>query len=412
MIREKDMNPLQEVVVTRRPIFDRKKEVFAYELLFKSSFHSHFEKRKTSKKEKGSELKAVDTLMLNGLKRLTGGKRALINFNRDMLVHEMPKMFPSDMLGVAVMEDADSDRKITEILEQLKHSGYLLIVDDRLFNEGDLKLVKMADIVGVDFRAAGLQKRFSIFEDDPARPRFLARSVETPSDFDMAVKKGYKYFQGNFFSAVDLISVRSIPSYKINLMRILKEINKPKVEFERIEQILKKDISITYKLLRFINSASFGLKTTVQSIRHALNLLGEQDVRKYLSLIVLSSVGTDKPQEMVKNTLVRARFCESIAVELELETNKADYFLLGMFSMVDALMGRPMGEILRDLPLNADVKKALLGKNNTFHKVLQLVRDYESGEWRTFDPIANKLKLDPVKISNLYMEAVEWGKLL
>lgn len=402
---------MHEIVVARQPIFDRRKEVFAYELLFKYDFHGQMRLKSKNNKD-GSSMKAVDTLMISSLKQLTWGKRALIGFTRDMLLHEIPQMFPSDLLGVGVEEESDPDRKVTRILEKLKQSGYLVVVDDNIYNTGDINLVRLADIIGVDFRAAGLQKRFSVFDDDPARPRFLARSVETPSDFDAALKNGYMYFQGNFFSAVDMISVRNLPSYKINLMRILKEINKPKVEFERIEQILKKDISITYKLLRFINSARFGLKTTVQSIRHALNLLGEDDVRKYLSLIVLSSVGTDKPQELVKNTLVRARFCEAIAAELDLEKNTSDFFLLGMFSMVDALMGRPMKEILLELPLNREVKKALRGTKNIYYNVLRLVKDYEAGEWRTFDPIADKLKLDPVVVSNLYIEAVEWGKLL
>lgn len=411
MINEKELNPMQEIVVARQPIFDRRKEVFAYELLFKSDFHGHM-RRKPGKTKNGSPMKAVDTLMISSLKQLTHGKRALIGFSRDMLLHEIPKMFPSALLGIGVEEEEDPGLRVTRILEQLKQSGYLLVVDDNIYNAADINLVRLADIIGVDFRAAGLKKRFSVFDDDPARPRFMARSVETPSDFDSALKKGYMYFQGNFFSAVDMVSVRSLPSYKINLMRILKEINKPKVEFERIEQILKKDISITYKLLRFINSARFGLKTTVQSIRHALNLLGEDDVRKYLSLIVLSSVGTDKPQELVKNTLIRAKFCESIAAELDLEKNMSDFFLMGMFSMVDAMMGRPMREILVELPLNREVKNALKGTKNIFYKVLQLVKDYEKGEWRTFDPIANKLKLDPVVVSNLYIDAVEWGKLL
>jgi EAL and modified HD-GYP domain-containing signal transduction protein len=357
-------------------------------------------------------MKAVDSILVSGLKRLTGGKKAVINFNREMLLNKLPLIFPSNLLGVEINEDADRDKKVNRVVKKLKEEGYLLIINDQLFNNGDISLVKMADIVSVDFRSGGLTKRFSIFEDDPHRPRFLARSVETASDFDIAVNNGYKYFQGNFFKSLDLVSLRSIPGYKMNLMRILKEINKPEVKFERIEEIIKKDVSITYKLLRFINSSTFGNKTTVQSIRHALNLLGEEEVKKWLSLIVMSSVGEDKPQELAQGTLVRAKLCESIAGKLNLKDEMSNYFLVGMLSMVDAFLGRPMEEILADLPLDTEVKNALMGESNRYRDVLELVCAYEKGEWRCLEKKSESMKLDQQSISTLYLEAVEWGKLL
>jgi EAL and modified HD-GYP domain-containing signal transduction protein len=405
-----NMNPLHEIMVARHPIFDRKKEVFAYELLFKPNLKEHMEDISSKKKSKKVSVKGMDSILTTGLMRLTSGKRAVINFNRDMILGKLPMIFPSDMLGVELLDNADTDKKMAQSVKKLKDKGYLLIVNDDVFNQGELALVKMADIVGVDFRSPGLQKRFSIFEDDPARPRFMAKSVETAVDFDVAMDKGYQYFQGDFFNSVDLVSVRSIPGYKMNLMRILKEINKPYVEFERIEEILKKDISITYKLLRFINSSNFGFKTTVQSIHHALTLLGEVEVRKWLSLIVLSSVGTDKPQELVQSALVRAKFCEGLALELKKET--PNFFLTGMFSMVDSFLGRPMQEVLTDLPLDKDVKNALTGTQNIYRDVLDVVTDYEKGDWRSYEKSINNFKIDTPTISSLYFDAIQWGKLL
>ena len=407
----------QAIVMTRQPIFDRKKEVFAYELLFKSNLQQSLENRanpipNTSKKNTPTSTGAIDSIFINGLKRLSKGKKAVINFDRDMLINKLPMVFPNELLGVEVTEESSTDNTLSQTIKKLKDKGYLLIVNNHLFNRGDLSLVKMADIVGVDFRSPGLQKRFSIFDNDPSRPRFMARSVETPSDYDTALNKGYQYFQGSFFNSVDLISIRSIPGYKMNLMRILKEINKPLVEFECIEEILKKDVSITYKLLRFINSSSFGFKTTVQSIHHALTLLGEAEVKKLLSLIVLSSVGTDKPQELVQCTLIRAKFSESIARELNYQNEVNNFFLMGMFSMVDAFLGRPMAEILEDLPLTPEVKASLLGTSNHYRDVLELVIDYENGNWEFFDRMAKKLKIEAHCVSDLYLDATEWGKLL
>ena len=404
---------MQEIMIARQPIFDKKKDVFAYELIFEPDIRGSFPSpRKKKETSKDSTLNAVDSLLVNGLKRLCNGKRAVIHFNHRMLLEEFPLMFPSDMLGIELKEDTDPEKKVTQAVEKMKKAGYLVFVTDYLFNEGDVSLIKMADIVGVDFRSQGLQKRASLFEGTPFNPRFLAKNVETAADFDLALETGYQYFQGEFFNKADIISFRNIPSYKVNLMRILKEINKPTVHFDQIEKILQKDVSVTYKLLRFVNSASFGFKTTVQSIRHALTLLGETETRKWLSFIVLSSVGTDKPLELIRNTIIRSKFCESIAGELDYRSDMANFFLMGMFSMVDAFLDRPMEEILADLPLTPPVKAALLGKSNHFSPVLELVRDYERGDWRHLHVIANQLRLKQSQISSLYLDAVEWGKLL
>lgn len=425
-ILQKDKNKMtwvHEVVMTRSPIFDRKKEVFAYELLFKANVQDALSSKasKTTgttkiiprgKGDPNINLKGVDSLIVTGLNSITGGKKAVIHFSAEMLLDELPLVFPNNMLGIEISEEAAHARNLKSTVQKLKNSGYLLFFNDTLYNEGDIALVRLADVIGVDFRSQGLNKRFSIFEDDVTRPRFLAKSVETPCDFSLANEKGYQYFQGDFFQKGDLIAIRNIPSYKINFMRILKEINKPQVHFDQVETILKKDVSITYKLLRFVNSAAFPIKTTVQSIRHALNLLGEIEVKKWLSFIVLSGIGTDKPVELVRQTIIRAKFCEAIAAALSLTTEMPNFFLMGMFSMVDAFLDRPITEILKDLPLDSYVKAALLGEPNRFRDVLQLVTDYEKGNWKPFGEKAEELKLEEHNIAILYLEAVEWGQFL
>ncbi len=406
-------NPMHEIMVSRQPIFNKKKDVFAYELLFRSDLPGSIKNMKDRRAARDdSSLTAIDSLLVNGLKRLSTGKRVVIHFNHQTLLSEFPLMFPSNLLGIEIQEDADPENKVTEVVKKMKKSGYLFLMTDRVFNEGEITLVKMADIVGVDFRSRGIQKRDSVFDGSSMLPRFLARGVETSSDFVLAAEAGYHYFQGDFFSKEDMIHCRNIPSYKLNLMRILKEINKASVQFDKIERVLQKDVSITYKLLRFVNSAFFGLKTTVQSIRHALALLGEIEVRKCLSFIVLSSIGTDKPMELIRMTIIRAKFCEYIASELDFKSDLSNFFLMGMFSMVNAFLDRPMDEILADLPLASPVKTALLGKSNHFRDVLELVKDYERGDWIHLQQMTRRLKIKEKKIAALYLDAVEWGTLL
>jgi c-di-GMP-related signal transduction protein len=408
---------LQEIVVTRLPIFDKNKDVFAYELLFKAD--TGFRKRvwdyyrnKREQKKDSAASSGVDSLFITGLKKLTGGKLAVINFDNQMLVNNFPMMFPSELLGIELGDGAQKNKHVTEAVKKLKEAGYLLFINDDFFNEGQMEIIKMADIIGVDFRSPGLQKRFSVFHDDHRRPRFLARSVETASDYHIAAEKGYQYFQGEFFSTAEVIAVKNIPSYKTNLLRILKEINKPSIDIAHIEEILKRDVSITYKLLRFVNSAKFGLKTTVQSIQHALRLLGEKEVKNWLSLMVLSGMGTDKPHELLTGTLSRAKLCESLALRLQLEQEMPNYFLLGMLSMVDVFLSRPMEEIMDDLPLSSELKSALKGENNQFRDVLDLVTEYERGRWYNVSLLTDKLGLQLQDVGDLYLEAIEWGKFL
>ncbi len=418
-------DPIKEVVVSRFPIFDKHRDVFAYELFFRSpsDIHRGLKSEPPPKSQKESHAKPaakeeVDSLFIAGLKRLTGGKRAIFNFSSDMILHQIPLLFPSQFMAIGIQDYPTKDSQSTgngsliRKIHEIKEAGYLLIINDWLFNEGDAKLVKMADIIGVDFRSPGLQKRF-FFPDEPhLRPRFLARSIETPTDYDIAAEKGYQYFQGEFFCKAEFVSIRNIPSYKFNFLRILKEINRPDVRVDQIEEILKRDLSITYKLLRFINSAAFSLKTTVQSIRHALTLMGEAEVRKWLSLIVLSGIGTDKPHELLSYTLIRAKFCEFIAAALNAQKDIPNFFLLGMFSMVDAFLDRPIDEILEELPLKDDVKAALIGKPNLYREVLDICIDFERAEWEKVARQVKALKLNMSNLADYYIESIEWGKLL
>ena len=329
-----------------------------------------------------------------------------------MLMTEYPLLFPSDVMGISVLEKPPSRQKMAGAIKKMKKAGYLLMLGDCALNEGGVSLLKMVDIVGCDFRRTSPRECGAALSDEKmTQVKFLAKGVETATDYQLAGEKGYEYFQGDFFNRADMVPIRNIPSYKVTLLKVLKEINKPDVRFDRIEEILKRDVSIAYKLLRFINSAKFGLKTTVNSIHHALTLLGETEVRKWLSLIVLSGTGTDKTQELLKSTIIRARFCETIAEQLKNVKDLSAFFLMGMFSMVEAFLDRPLYEILAELPLDPDIKAALMGKDNRYRQVLDVVLDYERGDWTNFSLSADQLNLDEKKAVSLYFEAVEWASL-
>ncbi|MCP5103121.1 MAG: HDOD domain-containing protein, partial [bacterium] len=252
------------------------------------------------------------------------------------------------------------------------------------------------------------------------RVRFLAEKIETQEQFDEALDLGYEYFQGFFFQKPDVVRTREMPGYKFNYLQILKKLSDPDLPYDEVERILKHDVSLTYKLLRFINSAVYGFRVTIRSIRHALVLLGKREIRKWLTLIALSGIGSDKPLELLHNTLVRARFCELIGQDLKKKnqsdqdtesaghTDLADFFLVGMFSVADAFLDRTMADILEELPLDALIKDALLEKKGVLKDVLDIVVAYERADWQEVARLSVLLQLPQANLVNHYIESVNW----
>jgi EAL and modified HD-GYP domain-containing signal transduction protein len=394
-----------DIFVARQPIFDVHRHVFAYELLFRKGFQNYASKFDLEY----ATVKVISNSLIMGLHRLTGGKKTFIKFNRQLLLADIPRLFPTDLLAVEIQDQVDPEKNIITVCEKMRKAGYLMVLDDFTFDEIYRPLLHIVDILKVDFLVRDRSYRSSIIERVNApKVKFLAEKIETQEQFEEARKLGYHYFQGFFFHKPDVLSSREMPGYKLNYLQILKKVCDPDLPFDDIEAILKHDISLTYKLLRFINSASYGFRVTVRSIKHALVLLGKREVKKWLTLIALSGIGSNKPPELMNNTLIRARFCELIGQELELKDQTPEFFLVGMFSMADAFLDRPMDEVLEGLPLDETLKDALLGKPGLFKNILDLVLAYERADWASAGRLADRLNLTESKLVGHYVEAVQW----
>ncbi|MCP5048133.1 MAG: HDOD domain-containing protein [bacterium] len=393
--------------IARQPIFDREKNVYAYQLLYRSDEVN----RAHIADESYATLKVIANSLLIGLQKLTSGKRAFIQFNRKLLLGKMPLLFPEDLLGVEVMDNVEPDERVIRSCQHIKKSGYDLIMNEVVLKDEFNPLIPMVDIIKIDFLETTPEERRALMEH-PGTARFLAEKVETQEYFEEAKALGCVYFQGYFFRKPDLVSRKEVPGYKLNYLRILEKIHDPFPAFDEIEEVIKRDMSLTYKLLRFINSASYGFKVTVRSIHHALILLGKREVKKWLTIIVMSGIGRTKPIELMSTVVIRARFCELIAENFKLHPQPSDFFMMGIFSLVDAFLDRPKEEILAELPLEEDVKQALLGQEGPIRSSLQLVEAFEKAEWDTFTQLAETLNIDEQKAAKLYVEAVEWSKFL
>lgn len=395
-----------EFFLARQPIFDEKQRVYAYELLYRVGYNNFYA---NSDGDKATSEVVSNSFLLLGLETLTGGKRAFINFTKNLLQNGMPTILPKQLIAVEILEDVERSQEIISICKKLKQMGYMLVLDDYI-DDVDEPLLKLVEIIKVDFLKTPLKERKDIVRRHRnLQVKFLAEKVETREDFEQAVKWGYTYFQGYFFSKPVILSGRDVPAYKDSYLKILQETNKAEPNFDRIESIISRDVSLSYKMLKYINSAAYGFINKIRSLRQALVMLGMAEIKKWVSLVALKAMAEDKPDEIVKSSVVRARFGELLAPKVGMADLSSEFFLMGLFSMIDALMDRPLADIITDLPIWPDIKDALIGKQGIYRDVYELILAYEKGDWNTFCDLANKLNLNVNEVPQLFIESLDWA---
>ena len=210
-----------------------------------------------------------------------GGRRAFINCTRDVLLKGYASLLPKQRVALEILEDVTPDEEVINVCRALKAAGYVIALDD--FDDRDAlrPLVELADIIKVDFLATkGQERRVLVERFTPAGVRLLAEKVETHEDFKQAAEMGYSHIQGNFFARPEIVSGQDIPGFKLNYLRILQAILQPELNLSQMEGIIKRDASLCFRLLRYLNSVLFGFSEEIRSIRHALGLLGDEQVRK------------------------------------------------------------------------------------------------------------------------------------
>lgn len=398
-----------DLYVARQPIFNREKELYGYELLFREGISNYFPDIDgdiaTSKVLSGS-------FFLHGIERLIGlGSRyAFINFTENLLKRKVALLFPKRFLVVEILEDIIPDEDLIEACRFIYHQGYTLALDDFIFKKELSPLIEIAEIIKFDLLQSSLDEIRPYLEQlSKYKLRFLAEKVEDYGQFREALEMGFSYFQGYFFSRPELIKGKEIPSLKLNLLQLMAEVNKEDFEIAKVEKIIKRDISLSYKLLRLINSVYFRRVQEVTSIKQAMVLIGEDKIRQFISFIALSGIGVEKPTELISNSIIRAKFCELLGERIALRYERSEYFTLGLFSLIDAIMDEEMEHILQDLPLSVDIKDALIRREGELYDILALVIAYERADWKGVKDLAVKLSLSDIQLPSLYMESIKWA---
>jgi c-di-GMP-related signal transduction protein len=391
--------------VARQPILTADEKVFGYELLFRDGVENYFRESDADPASRHT----LDTSLQIGLETLCDGRRGFVNCTRDVLLKDYMTLLPSPLAVVEVLESVPPDDLVIAAILRLKQAGYLIALDDFVVDDPRTPLTEMADIIKVDLRLTPLPRAAEMVKKHgPWRCRLLAEKVETREEFAAAKAAGFVYFQGYFFRHPEVLHAKEIPANRLNCLRLLKTVSEPEVNVRDLEAIIKQEASVCYRLLRYLNSAAFAIQNEVHSIRHALTLLGEREVRRWVRLVATLTAGENRSSELLVSAMVRARFCELLSPKVP--HKDSDLFLMGLLSMIDAIMEIPMTQVLENIPVDHDTNAVLLGEEGTLRPLYDLMIARESGDWDGMTNHARRLGLTDKEVSLAYWNAMQWAR--
>jgi len=390
----------QEIYIGRQPILDRQNRLVAYELLYRSGFDNY---AFPLNQEVATSEVLVNSFLEIGFDQLVGNYLAFINVPRGLLLGQELFGLPRDKVVLEILEHIEADEESCLALAALRDAGFKLALDDFIVSESNQGLLKYADIVKVDVSIVSpleLQSQVSYLSTLPVK--LLAEKVETPIEFQNCLDLGFEYFQGYYFFKPEVLKGSKLNANQAAVLQLLTRLYDPNVKIHQIEEIIKHDVSLSFKLLRICNSASFGHSKKIESISQAVIFLGLNQVRRWVAFIVFSGI-ENKPLEISNLSLLRAYMCWSLAKEIGLpDSEKA--FTVGMFSALDALFDRPMQELLDDLSLTEDVVAALVNQSGVLGDLLQTAINYQQGQWEKC-----RIVVSAAKLRQHFIEAMVWA---
>jgi c-di-GMP-related signal transduction protein len=390
-----------EKFIARQPIFDDRLKLFAYELLFRASEKNVFQSR-----PEASCTVILDSVTLFDLQALLGHAKAFINLDEAALQRGAARLLPPDRVVIELLETIVPSPEVIQHCRDLCASGYTLALDDFVDHPKWEPLLSMAKFLKIDFRASDGDFRRAMAQRFRARGiQLVAEKVETQSEMNEARSLGYTFFQGYFFCKPSMVSTRDIPGNKLNYLRLLQSVSSPEFSLDDVENLLKQDPAVIYKLLRYLNSPLLGLRAEVHSVRHAITLLGEVEFRRWVSIVAIVAMASDKPPELIRTALTRAFFCEEISSPIGMAPDSSNLFLMGLLSVTDAILDRPIAEILATLPVSPDVRSALCGGANRFRDVYDTLLAYEHADWDALASAATRLGPVEAAIPACYQSA-------
>ncbi|MCE5249009.1 HDOD domain-containing protein [bacterium] len=389
------------IYVGRQPIFNQHLKVVGYELLFRD-FNT--DKANVVNGDHATLKVILNSFMEIGLQRIVGKEPAFINLTRSFILEKIPIPFPKEHVVIEVLEDITIDDELIAALKSLSSRGYRIALDDvvnpRLVGPLlDIANIVKLDIMGIDMSSLKEYVRYLRKYD----VKLLAEKIETLDILETCKSSGFDYFQGYFLSRPNVVEGHSIPPARLNLLRLLSELQNPDLKIRDIEQIITSDVSLSYKLIRLINSVFYKTTMRVKSITQAITLLGLRQIRDWVSLLFLTSID-DKPRELLVTAMIRAKMCELLGKASREKVSDVG-FTVGLFSVLDALLDVPMEDVLKSLPLTAEISGALLHHEGHFGAILNCVIAYENNDWENTQCPG----IPPERIREAYLKSIEWA---
>ncbi|NQZ05630.1 MAG: HDOD domain-containing protein [Algicola sp.] len=395
-----------QVYTARQPILNAKKKVVAYELLFRDSKKNCFPAHVAPDAATAKLL--VNSYLSMGLEAITEGKPAFINFPQQMLTDHLVHMVPYKNIVVEILETVEPTDENYELIRTLFHKRFNLALDDFIYDERWDRFMTFIKLIKIDIIQTPLHTiRPLITKLRQAKIKLLAEKIETYEEFEEAKALGFDYFQGYFLFTPEVMVATDVEASQHFLLSIYGEVMKDEFSYQTLETYFEQDMALTYKLMRFVNSSLFDIKHEITSLKQAMVFLGENQLRKFICLIVTAQINPNKPAALVQNTVIRARLCELLAKKMKLsECDSA--FLTGLFSTIDAILDRPMQDILDTLPLAQPIKDALLNDEGELAECLRATVCYLNGDWDEVCEFAERHQIKPNYLINACNDAFKW----
>lgn len=396
-----------DIFVARQPIFNRENKIIGYELLYRNSLENFFDPSISS--SKATSVLITNSYINIGMENLIEDKLAFINFDENLINNEVPTLLDKEKIVIEVLESVVPDRQLISNLLYFKKLGYKLALDDFTLDYPYMKTLGLYDVIKVDFMIAGLDGAEEAIKKYKNENRlFLAEKIETDREYKKALDMGYDLFQGYYFSKPQVVSSKSTTGMKFNYIKIKEEMQKDEPDFGVVQNIIETDVDLSYKILRLVNT--FSLSSQVTSIRHALSILGIREIEKWINFLMIQDFVSYEPSEFVKISVIRSRFSELIAINSNKSSQKYQASLVGLFSMIDVILGKKMEKVLSEIPMKDDLKDAILLKSSSYlYPIISIVIAYEKAHWDTMEENAKRISLDSSKLPNLYVESVNWA---
>jgi EAL and modified HD-GYP domain-containing signal transduction protein len=390
--------------VARQPIMDSRGRVHGYELLFRSGAEAAF---------RGDGDLATRTMLDNtviyGLEKLTGGLPAFVNCTSESLTENLVHVLPPGMTVLEILEDLEPTPRLISACRKLKSSGFRLALDDFVWKPALEPLVAIADYIKVDIALTGAEDRKALLKRlSGVTVALVAEKVETPEEYKQVCAEGFNFFQGYYFCRPVLMQNGKVPANRLSHIEILQLLRGNSIDLRKLTRLVKRDASLTYRLLRLVNSPMCAIRQEVRSIQSALLAVGEETFRRIATLAITSELGANQPAEVLRMAFMRGRFCELAAPECGLDPT--EQYLLGMLSLLPAMLQLPMEELVPALPLRDEIREALNGRANPERCLLAWLESHEHADWPACDSLARAASINQQHLAVRYAEAVVWAE--